>query len=235
LELGRDAKGLEVPEGRELEVSPGNPELSGRFLSVAVGTVEDLKILGLVPKGLEREALQDAVEKDDQLAADAVLGRGGDAMAPCTCHGGGRAESPGKEGFRAAVQRVRRSYQPNLARVLSRHYGRSVAWDSPVVGITRRWLDGISKKVEWWIEVLLADDIVINANATLVLQATTRSLMAGRIRIHRTGRLSSRGGYLKIWANEISAFGYVTAGSVSGTAVAAVTAAGTAAPWLGTR
>jgi hypothetical protein len=100
-----------------------------------------------------------------------------------------------------------------MARLLADHYGKHISWDNPVAGIVSKWVMYIEVVLNPSIIVLFAQDIIINRNATLTVDATAKSLLAKDIKIHNTGKLVHQGGYLKIWANSISRLDNVILGS----------------------
>jgi hypothetical protein len=204
--LEREGRTIEVPENSEVVLSPANPEYADSFARVRLQSFEDLQLLGFVPRRLSPEKVRTAMAADDaeafKLATATPV-----PPPPCHCHPAEPHSKPGRTGrggFRPAYLAIRNRYNPALAKVISEHLGTTVQWDDSLVGLVRKW-DRYAQ-LKPFVYAILLDDIVINRNATLSVAAASHSLLAGRIWIHRTGKLTYRGRYLKIWASSIESF-----------------------------
>ncbi len=202
--LTREPRDLEVPENTEMLLSPYEREHSEYFVRVELKSFEDLKTLGFVPRGLSEEKVRHAISMDDEEArnlADKLLDTQARQRCSCENHQPQTSRSYGSD-LRRLYTSTRNRYHPSLAKLLAEHLSARVEWDSPLPGIIRRWIlfTDIS------LVSALFRDITINRGATLSVDKSARSLMAGTIWIHRTGRLVSQGSYLKIWAHAISSF-----------------------------
>lgn len=203
--LSQEGRTIEVAENSELVLSPSNPEYARHFARVSLKSFEDLQLLGFIPRRLSIEKVRTAIAADD--AEVFRLATTMPSQPRCDCHPSDLYLKPvslGRGGFRPAYQAIRNRHNPALARVLSEHLGTTVAWDHSLVGIVRKWDRFVALNPE--IFALLLDDIVINRNATLSVAAASRSLLARNIWIHRTGKLTHSGSYLKIWADSIESF-----------------------------
>lgn len=190
---------LEVKEGETLLLSPSNREFASTMARVPIRSFEDLQLLGLAPKRLTEDKVRHAIAADDaevyQLATrDLKVSSQG-----CGCSGETH-RSPGSA-IRSAYNGLRNRHNPALSRLLSDLYQTDVAWDSPVSSVTRKWVGSL--RLSPIIIAHLFGDIVIHRNATLSVAASSKSLLAWNIYIHKTGKLVSQGGYLKIWANSM--------------------------------
>jgi hypothetical protein len=105
--------------------------------------------------------------------------------------------------LRTSYNSIRNRHNPALSKLLAEHYRTHIAWDSPVASIVRKWADSVKAVIG----IALLQDIIINKDSTLWIDGNVKSLLARNIVIHRTGRLVSGGGYLKIWANSIERMG----------------------------
>jgi hypothetical protein len=207
--LRRGVHDLHVEADQEVQLSAEGDEHRGFFARVQLQTIADLQVLGLVPRELPEEELRKAIAEDDEVAlqtARELLLRG--AKPPCSCEPGlaaGReAERPYARQLSQVYGRVRRTYNPSLARLVSGRRRTSLAWDSTAVSSVRGWIARIdASSAVSSILAALSQDIVVKQNATLVLDPKTPLLLARSIRIHQTGRIVHRGGYLRIWAAEI--------------------------------
>ena len=202
--LGQASRRIEVPENVELMLSPAIPEFADSFSRVQLNSYADLQLLGFAPRKLAEEKIRNAITADDdevyKLAS--IIPH---SFTSCECEDqGANVKRPPRNRLRTAYNRIRKSHNPNLATLLSDHYSTRIDWDSPVAGITRKWI--MYLLFNPIIIVSLFEDITINRNATLTVDASAKSLMAHNIWIHRTGTLNQQGGYLKIWANSINSF-----------------------------
>ncbi|PEA03841.1 hypothetical protein [Bacillus cereus] len=204
--LEREARRIEVPENTELLLTPTDRELSSFFSRVQIKSYTDMQILGLIPQGLAEEKVRHAIITDDQEAYKiATTTMPYWTTRNCECEGGGTdsTRSFGKN-IRLTYNDIRKDHNLALANLLSDHYGTHVAWDSSIVSMISRW----QKFIGWEILVLLAEDIIINANATLKVDSRNRNmvLLAHDIWFHETSQLVQQCRYLKIWANSINSF-----------------------------
>jgi hypothetical protein len=201
--IRQDPRDLDVPENTELLLSPDDPHLVHHFARVDIRSYEDLQLLGFVPRGLNLEALHRALGEDDeasQQVAQTQLNRGE------PCDDADDQESSYGSSMRELTARIRRDYHPSLSRVLSEHYRTEIALDSLRAQIVWKWASSIERWNERSVVATLFQDITVNKNATLHIDKSNRLLMAGDIRIHKTGKIVRSGGYLKIWAHSVSAF-----------------------------
>jgi hypothetical protein len=174
-----------------------------------------------VPRGLAEEKARKAIADDDaaaqRLAQENLRDERTSSESDCGCAAAALHPLPYGRRLRATYRRIRKFHHPSFSKLLSEHYGATVPWDSPLAIATWRRVTSFNGVVDVW----LFRDIVINRNATLLVDAPTRSLWAGNISIHRTGRLVAQGGYLKIWANSINVLHNLS-----------IEATGHAGPWL---
>jgi hypothetical protein len=189
---------LQVPDGANWTVSPNEGDLSHHLFGVQIKSVEDLQILGHVPRGIKPSTLLKALEADDEQADEQM--RSG-SVAPrqggCGCGGqcGGGCAQTADDPYRT----IRRAYHPNLAQVLSNHWGVRLVSNDAAVKLTHKWLRTIGIVTV----VNLFHDIAIGRDAVLTIDKKSRSLYARNILIARTGTLRHRGGYIKVWANAV--------------------------------
>jgi hypothetical protein len=211
--LRQDLRDLEVPAGATVMLSPYEREFADYFVRVPVKSFDDLQTIGLVPRGLAEDKVRRAIAADDEEAykiAQTILANYS-ARGGCECGEKTAARAP-LNNLRQHYASTRKSFNPALARVVSEHLQTRVTWDSTVAGIVRNWTAfadrGFSAATTLNPSVLLAvsRDIIINRGATLQVEASTHSLLAGTIWIHQTGKLVHGGGYLKIWAAAISRY-----------------------------
>jgi hypothetical protein len=202
--LAREPRDLEVPEGTEVLLSPYEREHKEYFVRVELKSFEDLKMFGLVPRGLSEEKVRRAISKDDEEVhklASKMLDTQARQGCGCEDHQPQSSRSYGSD-LRRLYTSTRNRYHPSLANLLSAHLSARVEWDSALPGIIRRWVSITNVSL---ISTLFRD-ITINRGATLAVDKSAKSLLAGTIWIHRSGRLVSQGSYLKIWAHAISSF-----------------------------
>jgi len=204
--LRLELRPIEVPENAELLLSPGNPEYANSFIRVRLKSYEDLQTLGFVPRKLAEDKVRQAMAADDAEMYD--LAGKMFRQSPCECGCSKRtmdvSQSRGSP-IRMIYNRMRKRHNPALSRVLSDHYGTKISWDTPVPAIVRKWVEFLLLRPEEIIIALLGD-ITIHRNATLAVAASSKSLLARNIWIHKTGRLVGQGSYLKVWANSINRF-----------------------------
>lgn len=220
--LSRTPAALEVADDEDLELSPAKRGHEKYFARVRLERLEDLQVLGLVPRRLKMQTIREAISADDEQArnigeqrmrqgearAKAPCGCHGAEAAtsasPCGCHGTSRTATSFSQDLRSMVQHVRHDYHPELARVLTNHYGIDFRWDSALAVSIHGWVRRFRPDIH--VIVNMFEDITVGRNARLVLKAQSTSLLARAIQIHRTGTLVHRGGYLRIWANSIDRF-----------------------------
>jgi hypothetical protein len=206
--LRRPTRDVVVPEDQEVRFSPSNPEMAVHFSRVLLRNFEELQLLGFVPRKLAEEKVRHAMEEDDReayrLAASHITAR---PQGACECEDGGGASTWAAD-FRRVYRQVRQAHTPAIARVLSDHYGTSIAFDDPQPRILTRWVQHVSDKVFFERPILVAAlmDITINRRSTLRVEPQLKSLNANNIWIHREGTLRQEGGNLRIWAHNISRF-----------------------------
>lgn len=209
--LNQKPKRIEVPEEMELYLSPDEEEYSDSFSRIHIKTFEELQLIGYVPRGLSRDKVRAAIQTDDaeayKLAVSQPTAAGHDFG--CGCQGHGTQANTFASTFKRSYTNVRKHHHPTLSKMLSDHLGSAIAWDSPVASNVRKWSQYIEARSIIVIAALF-EDITINRNATLHVDAATKSLFAHNIWIHRSGRLVHKGSYLKIWANSLNRFSLST-------------------------
>ena len=204
----RDVADIVVSEDEETALTPKRREFAKHFARVRLRRFSDLQALGLVPRQVEEQAIRAAIAADDEdalrLAKELVVRRPVEAR-PCECHSHGAA-GPVRfdRDLKSHYLQVRHSYHPALAKQLSGRYGTSFAYDSVFAGTVRQWTRRLEARAV--IEVAVVQDITIGRGATLVLSSDTSVLLARSIRIHRSGKLIHRGGFLRVWATSITSF-----------------------------
>lgn len=194
--LRGEVQNLRLEPEQNVEIGPDSSH--GR--TVRLETFRDLQGLGFVPRAAKEDAVASAIRQDDKSVFEFVMAHPGEQPSHCECSDGppARAATP----LRAQFDRVRPSFNPALASVITEAAGIALDWDSPVVGLVRRrYLDLVSKIP---IGLVLLKDIVITRKATLTIAPKTKVLLANNIYIHDTGRLVTHGGYLRIWANSVT-------------------------------
>lgn len=208
--LRRDVTDVLVHEDEELVLTPKRREFAKHFARVRLRRFSDLQALGLVPRHIDEQAVRGAMAADDEdalrLAKDMVARRPL-AVRPCDCHGrSGTEAAPARfdVDLKGHYVQVRQSYHPALAKTLSAHYGTTFSYDSVLASTVRQWTRRLEARA--LIELALVQDITIGRGATLVLSDDTSVLLARSIRIHRSGKLIHRGGFLKVWATSITSF-----------------------------
>jgi hypothetical protein len=208
--IRHEPQALEVPENSEMTIWAGDEEFTKHFASVQVQSHKDLQLLGLLPQGLDVDKLLSVIRMDDEstqrIAQDQV--DQGRRAKPCGC---GCDDEPVAEvsygrNLRQMTNSLRRDHHPMLATLLSEHYQSRVELDSPLAAVTWRWAKSVNLKGMTSIVAAMFSDITINRGATLHVDKSSKLLMAGNIRIHRTGKLVYPGGYLKIWAHAAIVF-----------------------------
>lgn len=213
--LKHDLRSIDVPEDTTVLLSPTSRDFADCFLRVHLRSYEDLQTLGFVPRGLSEENVRKAIAGDDDETYKMAQTTFCQVRHDCDCseHRGHTANPHRNKTLRSTYTAIRKSHNPNLARLLSDHYGTRMPWDSPIAGIVAKWTGYIEIVLDPLILVLFAQDITINRNATLAVDANAKSLMARDIKIHNTGKLVHQGGYLKVWANSISRLDNLFVGS----------------------
>jgi hypothetical protein len=191
--LEASRRDLRVAERETAEVGPGASE-TNCFHLVWVREYSDLQTLDLVPPDLEHERVREAITADDADAYDLARDRfrRGQRSGECSC-----AEGP--FGFRTTYNRLRRLHHPNLARVLSDHFGQQIAWDDLLARVVRAWHSRlVDLRAPLLVGLLALNDIDIGAHATLRVLRTVDILSAHDIRIGDEGRLDFQGGGVKV-------------------------------------
>jgi hypothetical protein len=208
--LRRDVSDLVVQEDEEVILTPSRRESAKHFARVRLRRFEDLQALGLVPRHIEEQAVRTAIAADDdealRIARDIIVRRPMDAGA-CHCHSQASEEAaPARfdQDLKNLYVRVRRAHHPALAKQLSAHFGTRFAFDSPFAGTVHHWTRRL--EVRAVVELSMFQDITIGRGGKLVLSDDTTVLLARSIRIHRSGQLIHRGGFLRIWATSITSF-----------------------------
>lgn len=208
--IRREPQDLEVPEGEEMTLWADDEQFAERFARIQVNSHKDLQLLGLLPRRLEVDKLLSVIRMDDESAqriAQEQSDRGGRAKpCGCGCDDEGADDEPYGRNLRRMTQNVRKGHHPMLANLLSDHYSARVHLDSSLAAVTWKWATSIEQQGSVSVIATLFRDITINRGATLRVDKASKLLMAGNIRIHRTGQLVYQGGYLKIWAHSIVAF-----------------------------
>lgn len=208
--LRREVRQIVVPENAELLLSPSHPELAHCFVRAHIKSYEDSQLLGFVPRKLSEEKVRQAIAADNEevfrLASSIVS-----QLSPhnCECQNESERTSVSFRGsLRATYDRIRKAHNPALGRLLSDHFGAHVPWDDPLASITRKWILALDNKIYATRPILVAltADITINRDASLIVDAGLKSLLAHDVWIHRRGRLVQRGSYIKIWANSVQSF-----------------------------
>jgi hypothetical protein len=206
--LQREPVDLEVRDGEEVFLSPLRRGHHKYFAKVRVAAFEDLQVLGLVPRRLREQAVRAAIASDDQDAlrlAQERVARGTAPAAACSCESGHHHPPSFSRDLKSTYRDIREDYHPALSRILSEHFGTEFAWDSTLAGSVGGWVRRLTAR-DLIVTTLIAKDITIGRRATLVLHERSTVLLARAVRIHRTGRLVHRGGFLRIWASSIDSF-----------------------------
>ena len=100
--------------------------------------------------------------------------------------------------LRAVYNGMRRFNNVRLSQVLSESTRAHVAFDSIEASITRGFASRAISGSRIIIGLFQAEDIIIGANSTLAVPATTKLLLANDVRIFRGGVLRGLGSFLKI-------------------------------------
>jgi len=202
----REVHDVHVGDDEQVVLSATDRAHHKYFARVKFSAFEDLQVLGFVPRGLRQEAIRSAMVEDDHEALRLARERMPKDVAPspCHCNGHGERVASFSESLRATVRSIRRDYNPALARLLSSHYGTEFEWDSTLAASVRGWA---SRYVSGGATIIaLVNDITIGRGARLQVDASSTSLLARHIWIHRTGTLAHNGGFLKVWASSIETF-----------------------------
>jgi hypothetical protein len=207
--LRRELHDFRVGAGAEFFLSPERSDCRDFFASMEVRSMKDLQTLGLVPREIPEQELRQAIAADDETALETARETLLRTPAhPCSCIAKeGDGAQPYARVLKQAYVRARRMYNPALAQLMSRHQRASLAWDSVAVASVRGWASRMEKTAfQPRVIAALFQDITVEKDATLVLDPDTSILFGRSIRIHKTGRIVHRGGYLRIWASEIVQF-----------------------------
>jgi hypothetical protein len=197
----QDFKPIEVAADSTLHLVPDNAEYKDVFARVALDSFDDLQVMGFIPRRLSEEKLRHVIAEDDKLSYQMATSNGVPNSHDCSCNG---TAANGTSDLRRSYEGLRKRNNPNMAKLLTDHLGSDISWDSSMAASIRKF--ALSSRVSREIIALLVSDITINKNATLSVAAASKSLWAHDIMIHRTGRLTYGGSYLRIWANSISRF-----------------------------
>jgi hypothetical protein len=214
--LTRDAADLDVPEGREVMLTQRDHD--HHIFRVKLESFGDLQLMGLVPRGLQEDAVRKAIRSDDERAGVIAEQRFAQSAPAgcgcCQCNGHAQAgvetssmmtaSAARRAGLQSHVKSVRREVHTQLAALLSDHHRTRIDVGSAYVGRTFAAISAFDRRQLVSIISILFQDITIGAKSTLQLPAVQKSLYARNITIHATGRLITGGSYTKIWANAIS-------------------------------
>lgn len=177
--LRGDGIAIEVPEGEALVVGFFSDAYPEAYRVAQVRGFEELQALGLIPNGVTERDVTEAVTADDLLFQEVqarVLGMPGAARREAAPVLGGTLS--------------RRRTQTHLSQALATSLGRAGRGSSVDVihayGHLRRWIDRVGPIL---IGVELANNIVVNAGALLVMSPTVQLLNADVITIKSAGTL----------------------------------------------
>ncbi len=208
--LRHEVRQIVVPENAELLLSPSHPELANFFVRVHLKSYEDLQLLGYVPRRLHEEKVRQAITADNEEVYRLASSMASQLSPPdCECqYQSAHTSESFKGSLRSTYNRIRNTHNPTLGRLLSDHLGAHVPWDDPIASITRKWVSRLDDRIflEKPVLAVIAEDITINRNASLIVDPGLQSLLAHDVRIHRRGRVVLQGSYIKIWANSIGSF-----------------------------
>lgn len=207
--LKRRHSDLLLEDGAEVHLLAETNDSLDYFARVRANSVSDLQTLGLVPRGLSEESIRKAVTDDDKTAyqtARDIMSRGAPHECSCESKTAGATNSYNTS-FARTYRNIRKSAHPALATLLSDHQQTDFRWDSIHVQSVKGWLDRVSQALSRTpLIVALINDIRIGRQSRLVVDPKCVSVLARGIYIHRTGTLIHRGGYLRIWAGQISRY-----------------------------
>jgi hypothetical protein len=121
----------------------------------------------------------------------------------CSCEGAtgssGELAHSWTGDLRRAYAAIRPRHNYSLAKLLSEHYRKDVAWDSPLASIVRGWVYALDHRVGVWrIIGVLFNDVTILNKATLNLSSSVSYFRANRISIHAGGVLKINSSYIRI-------------------------------------
>ena len=159
---------------------------------MAVRTFADLQALGFAPGGLSEAQVKRAIADDDMEAlrtARTRCGRWSEAPEP--------EPEPTDRALRAAYDEIRAAQNPHLARVMSEQTGVAHSWDDT----SARVLAGAMTKLTLqpvFIPLMLVQDIVVQRDATLRIDAGISLLRARDIRLYVGAKLVLHGPYTKV-------------------------------------
>lgn len=194
---------LVIKEKGEITIGPDG-DYAHCFQRVRVASFKDLQRMSFIPEGLDEKKAMDAIARDNEAAFEAALRTPAGDDGECGCEGGAEetASRPVRHGaitpLRARYSRLRRSFNPQLARVLSETYRRDVQWDHAITTHVYRWIDRLVVAKEFDLGSILFRDIVVHKNSTLNVAPSTQILWANGIRIHVGGKIRALGSYMKI-------------------------------------
>lgn len=180
---------LIVTESVERELRMTDQEASHHFERVVVRSFGDLQALGFAPAEVT-EAHVRAALADDDLEALRTSSR------PCNCTDA-TDEQSNASASRVAFDEIRATQHPHLARLFSEQTGIEHQWDSISVRVLAGAMSQLSLH-ELYLQLLLARDIVVQANASLLIDAGISLLRARDIKLHVGARLVLTGPYAKV-------------------------------------
>src|SRR4029453_18731710 len=97
----------------------------------------------------------------------------------CDCQSLQTVKTP-MNNLRRHYESIRKSFNPALSRVVSEHLQTRVDWDSPLAAIMRSWVRYVENSHSAAIIARLSD-ITIDLGASLRVDRSTKSLLAGTI------------------------------------------------------
>ena len=121
--LRREPEDLRIEDGAEVDISPDRSKHARCFARVRAKSISDLQILGLVPRGLSEEHLRSAIRSDDDSAlqmARKMLSYAPSSQCHCDDSPDGDA-MPYRNQLASRYASIRRSFNPALAELLSKH------------------------------------------------------------------------------------------------------------------
>jgi hypothetical protein len=204
--LTRDRVDLDVGDEREVSLDEENRELADARHVVEIRSFQDLQALELVPSGLDEQTVRDAILADDDEARPLAHAYLTQAERSCACNSetDSYVERPLKLTFRTSLRSayigIRKTYNPNLAKVMSNQAQAPYAFDDLQVAmvrgwVSRQWEKGVIVKPIW-----LLQNVTIGRSATLIIGRTENSayLSCQDLRIHIGGKILIVGSGAKI-------------------------------------
>src|SRR5436190_19253865 len=89
--LKHDLRNIDVPENATVFLSPNTEGLRDCFARVRIRTLEDVQLLGFIPRGLATEKLHSAIQADDEEARKLTYSSYSPSRETCHCD---REQSP---------------------------------------------------------------------------------------------------------------------------------------------